>query len=172
MINDFNRMLEIERVFLIKKMPGLARLKKAEITQDYLGHGRRLRKAVKADRTIYQITEKLPVSSDSKLEREENNVSLTAGEWRTLRAFAERGLRKTRHYVALPGGLTAELDVFHGPLQGLAWVEVEFPDRAAADTFTPPAWFGRELTSVSWATNSQLAKLKYRDIQAKIAKLA
>jgi CYTH domain-containing protein len=158
-------MLEIERVFLVKKMPGLARAAKAEITQDYLGHGRRLRKLVKDDRTLYQITEKIPTVPGSKLEREENNVSLTAAEWRTLRGFAKRGLHKTRHYLPLADGRTAELEVFHGPLQGLVWVEVEFPNLAAAKTFTPPTWFGRDVTAEKWSSNSFVADKTFEQVQ-------
>jgi len=44
------------------------------------------------------------------------------------------------------GDHLAEVDVFHGPLDGLRIVEVEFDDRGAADAFTAPGWFGEEVT--------------------------
>ncbi len=44
--------------------------------------------------------------------------------------------------------MVAELDRYEGRLAGLAVVEVEFPDREAAERFVPPAWFGDELTGL------------------------
>ena len=38
---------------------------------------------------------------------------------------------KTRYFVPLGDGLTAEVDVYEGDLDGLVTAEVEFPDEAA-----------------------------------------
>ena len=56
-----------------------------------------------------------------------------------------RRVAKVRSVVPL-GEHRAEVDVFHGELEGLAIVEVEFPSSEAADAFEPPAWFGEEIT--------------------------
>ncbi len=39
-----------------------------------------------------------------------------------------------------------ELDVFDGELSPLTVAEVEFPTVEEAEAFTPPDWFGREVT--------------------------
>lgn len=49
------------------------------------------------------------------------------------------------------------MDVFHGELEGLAIVEVEFPSSEAADAFEPPAWFGEEITGRPEWSNPGLA---------------
>lgn len=41
------------------------------------------------------------------------------------------------------------------PFAPLAMAEVEFPTAAAAHAFTPPAWFGREVTEDPAYTNAQ-----------------
>lgn len=51
----------------------------------------------------------------------------------------------------------AELDLFHGLHEGLRLVEVEFPTTEAADRFTPPSWFGPDVSSDSRYRNSWLA---------------
>jgi CYTH domain-containing protein len=68
-----------------------------------------------------------------------------------------RSLEKVRSRVRLTDALTAELDVYEGDLAGLRVVEVEFDDLAAADAFTPPAWFGREVTGERGWSNAELA---------------
>jgi CYTH domain-containing protein len=55
------------------------------------------------------------------------------------------------------GGGEAEVDEYGGELAGLVVVEVEFPDEQAASAFTPPSWFGRELTGEKPYANRSLA---------------
>jgi CYTH domain-containing protein len=68
-----------------------------------------------------------------------------------------RRLAKDRHLFALPGGLTAELDVYLGALAGLQVVEVEFPSQEDSDRFEIPGWFGREVTADQRYRNRELA---------------
>ena len=54
--------------------------------------------------------------------------------------------------------LTAELDLFSGELAGLVILEVEFPSVEAAVSFTPPAWFGRDVTEDPAYHNSAISR--------------
>lgn len=54
--------------------------------------------------------------------------------------------------------LIAEIDVFHGRLDGLILIEVEFPDEETALHFIPPTWFGREVTFDKAYHNSNLSR--------------
>ena len=71
---------------------------------------------------------------------------------------AGRRVQKRRHLIPGPDGLTFELDVYGGDLEGLKVVEVEFPDEQAAQSFAAPAWFGREVTDDPRYKNQQLAQ--------------
>ncbi len=53
--------------------------------------------------------------------------------------------------------LTVEMDVFEGAYEGLILAEVEFPTEEAALAFTPPDWFGRDVTFTGEYSNSRLA---------------
>ncbi len=53
--------------------------------------------------------------------------------------------------------LTVEMDVFEGAYEGLILAEVEFPDEETALSFTPPEWFGRDVTFTGEYSNSRLA---------------
>lgn len=93
-----------------------------------------------------------------RLVREEYNLPLDKESYERLLAKREGAvIRKMRYRYPL-GALTAELDIFEGFLAGLRYVEVEFPSIEAAETFVPPAWFGRELTGDGRYTNAALAQ--------------
>ncbi|MES9523056.1 hypothetical protein [Streptomyces capoamus] len=60
-------------------------------------------------------------------------------------ATAGARLVKTRHSVPVYDTL-AYVDVYAQELSGLRTVEVEFPSEETARAFTPPDWFGAEIT--------------------------
>ena len=63
---------------------------------------------------------------------------------------------KRRYEVPIEDGL-AQIDVFEGPLAGLANLEVEFKSESDAASFRPPPWFGRDVTEDDRYSNFQLA---------------
>ncbi len=66
---------------------------------------------------------------------------------------------KTRHLVP-HGGLTFEVDVFHGENEGLVMAEVEL---SAVDTHVDlPPWIGREVTGDHRYFNAYLAQHPFR----------
>jgi adenylate cyclase len=73
---------------------------------------------------------------------------------------AGRRIDKIRHRVALdePSGRIAEVDICAGTLAGLCVAEVEFGSEIDAAAFSPPDWFGRELTNEPGWTNAALAR--------------
>jgi CYTH domain-containing protein len=54
--------------------------------------------------------------------------------------------------------LTAELEIFHDKLEGLAMVEVEFSSKEEANQFVIPNWFGAEVTNDAKYRNSNLSQ--------------
>ena len=55
------------------------------------------------------------------------------------------------------GAAMVEVDEYEGDLRGLLVAEVEFDDEAASDAFTPPDWFGPEVTEDDRYKNRALA---------------
>ncbi|HEY0280569.1 MAG TPA: CHAD domain-containing protein [Solirubrobacterales bacterium] len=146
-------MTEIERKFLVTEMPR-SESGSAAIEQGYLALDQdtevRLRRAgdellLTAKRGHGEVREEVEVSIDPR--SFEALWPLTAG----------MRVRKVRHYVPLAGGLRAEVDVYEGGLDGLRTAEVEFDSAEASRAFTPPPWFGRELTGDQRYANRTLA---------------
>ena len=103
----------------------------------------------------------LTYKSKGLMSREEYNLPLTAESYEHLKAKADGNIiSKKRYLIPLPGGLTIELDVFAAPFEGLWLAEVEFPSEEQANAFTPPEWFGEEVTWSSEYHNSTLSQKK------------
>lgn len=69
-----------------------------------------------------------------------------------------------KRYLFKYHGHTLEVDVFEGNNEGLVLAEVEFKSVEEAEAFTPPAWFGEDVSEDSRYYNACLAKKSYKDI--------
>lgn len=148
--------MEIERKYLIEKeqLPAdLASYPFHKIEQGYLCISPVVR--IRRQDDDYFLTYK----SKGLMAREEYNLPLTQEAYKHLKSKAD-GLviSKTRYLIPEKSGLTIELDVFHEDYEGLLLAEVEFPSEEAANSYTPPAWFGRDVTFSSDYHNSTLSK--------------
>ena len=152
--------MEIERKFLVKYLPeGLENYPHSEISQAYISTRPVIRIRQKGDRYI------LTVKSQGLLSREEFEMDLSREEYANLAAKAEgNGITKTRYKIPEKDNLTIELDIFHGIFDGLIFAEVEFPDEEAARAYTPPLFFGRDVTEAGTFQNSSLSAMDPADI--------
>ena len=150
--------MEIERKFLVKGLLNdLEKYPKKHIEQAYICTDPAIR--VRDTDGRYTLT----VKGKGFLSREELNLPLGEEAYRSLREKAEgRTIKKTRHMIPY-GGYTVELDIFEGDLAPLTVAEVEFPTEDEANAFTPPAWFGEEVTYDPRYTNAYLSKGESRD---------
>lgn len=146
--------MEIERKYLIKQPPqNLSSYAHLEIEQGYLSTEPVLR--IRRQDNDYILTYK----SKGLLEREEYNLPLTKESYDHLKGKTDGILIcKTRYQIPYLEKYTIELDIFHGHYQGLVLGEVEFASREDAMSFTPPTWFGEEVTFLSKYQNSSLSK--------------
>ena len=148
--------MEIERKYLIEKeqLPAdLASYQFHKIEQGYLCTSPVVR--IRRQDDDYFLTYK----SKGLMAREEYNLPLTQEAYEHLKSKAD-GLviSKTRYLLPEKDSLTIELDAFHADYEGLFLAEVEFPSEEAANSYTPPAWFGRDVTFSSDYHNSTLSK--------------
>ncbi|HEX9975464.1 MAG TPA: CYTH domain-containing protein [bacterium] len=146
---------EIERKFLVKKLPGdLHQYPSIEILQGYL--------AIRSDGTEVRLRKKgsryfQTVKSGSGLLRCEAEIELSKDQFEKLWLMTEgKRIEKIRYEITYSGA-TIELDVFIGMLQGLVVAEVEFISIEQANEFVLPSWFGIEVTEDERYKNRNLA---------------
>lgn len=161
-------MIEIEKSFLVKQIPGnLCQYKAYQMQQGYISSVRpslRIRK--KGDK--YELTKKLRLKEDDYSTCEELNIPLTEAEFNKLWPLIEKSLEKTRYIIPLENGLQGELDIFHGNLEGLAMVEVEFKSKEQMEKFRAPEWFGKDVTQNEFSANAALAGKTYLEVKDKL----
>lgn len=147
--------MEIERKFLIKKLPdNLTSYKARKIEQAYLCTDPVVR--VRRDNDDYYLTYK----SKGMIVREEYNLPLTKEAYGHLLAKADGNIiTKTRYEIPEKDNLTIELDVFEGKFDGLLLAEVEFASEEEALGYIPPKWFGEDVSNSTKYHNSTLSRL-------------
>lgn len=145
--------MEIERKFLVSRLPSqLDRFPHSVMEQAYLC--RRPVVRVRQEGDVYTLTYK----GEGLLEREEYNLPLDGEAYDHLLAKADGDpIAKERYRIPL-GPHTIELDVFAPPLAPLVLAEVEFDSADQARAFSPPDWFGREVTCDPAYTNAALSQ--------------
>jgi CYTH domain-containing protein len=146
--------MEIERKFLLERLPpAVGRLPGKRIRQGYLaiGHAREVRIRMIGGQCW------MTVKQGAGLVRQEIETRIARGQFEQLWPVTE-GLRieKTR-YALRHRGRTVEIDIYGGALAPLQVAEVEFPSIEASERFTPPDYFGEEVTDREDYRNAALA---------------
>ena len=148
---------EIERKFIINKLPSLAELDVVEIqniNQIYLATGQeqiRIRKTIKNNQEKYTLT----LKRGHGLLRDEIESLISKDTYNQLiREFTP--LIKMR-YVILTNGMKVYVDEYYQ--HRLTVAEVEFYSRLDAEDFEPPSWFSVEVTGIQKYENQYLWKV-------------
>lgn len=143
--------MEIERKFLINTLPdNYSSFPCKQLEQAYLCKDPVVR--IRQDNDRYELTYK----SQGLLAREEYNMPLTKEAYEHLKSKADGNIIRKKRYLIPHGTYTIELDIFEGALAPLKFAEVEFNSIAEAESFTPPAWFGEDVTFEARYKNSNL----------------
>ncbi len=147
--------VEIERKFLITSRPGkLEQFPHKDIAQGYIAitdEGTEVRVRSKGEK--YSQT----VKSGSGKTRTEVEFEISKDQFDALWPLTKgKRVEKTRYEIPYED-VTLELDIYHGNLQGLATVEVEFTTEKQSNNFVPPGWLSEEVTYDPDFKNQSLA---------------
>lgn len=148
--------MEIERKWRVEKLPeNLSQYKCTDMIQGYLNVHPTVR--IRRENNEYFLTYK--GISDNDISHIEYNLPITDEAFEHMLPKCDgRVIRKKRYLIPLTdSGLCAELDIFEEPFTSLIIVEVEFPSEEAAKAFTPPLWFGDDVTHDRRFRNAAMA---------------
>lgn len=148
--------MEIERKFLIPELPeNWEQYPSRCIEQAYISRRPVIRIRRKDDAFI------LTVKGKGKMAREEFELPLKEEDYLRLMTKAEGNvIRKKRVLIPLPP-YTIEMDIFEEPFDDMVLAEVEFPSMEEALSFTPPAWFGEDVTEDKRFHNSHMSAASF-----------
>ena len=145
--------MEIERKFLTKHIPfDITVYPFKQISQAYISFSPTIR--IRQSNEDYILT----VKGKGHLAREEFELPLSKEDYDKLFLKTEgTPVIKKRYLVPVDGGLTAELDIYEGELEGLMTTEVEFPSLEDAESFAAPDWFGKDVSEEKAYKNTSLS---------------
>ena len=145
--------MEIERKFLTKHIPfDITKYPYKQISQAYISFSPTIR--IRQSNEDYILT----VKGKGHLAREEFELPLSKEDYDKLFLKTEgTPVIKKRYLVPIDGGLTAEVDIYEGELEGLMTTEVEFPSLEDAERFVAPEWFGKDVSEEKAYKNTSLS---------------
>ena len=153
---------EIERKWLIKvdDIPydlNDSNVYKYEIKQTYLCFDPEIRVRDYNNGQEYEFTMKNNMSVDGLI-RDEINMDITKEQYNNLINKQEGAtINKTRYQLYADGQIVA-IDIFHGELDGLAYMEIEFKTEEESRNYKEPKWVIKDVTSDINYKNGHLAR--------------
>lgn len=154
--------VEIERKWLIKEedIPydlSAKGVKGIDILQTYIFFEPEIRVRDYNNGGLYEMTIKNNMSKDG-LVRDETIIEITKEEYDNLMQKKEGiTIHKTRYELMDKENVVA-IDIFHGELEGLAYMEIEFKNRAESEAYPDPDWVIADVTSDVRYKNGHLAR--------------
>jgi CYTH domain-containing protein len=146
---------EIERRFLVTNPPSeYLSLTRSLVRQGYLTpKGATPEIRVRAESDKFELT----IKGAGTLSRQETPILLTEAQFNELWPLT-LGARIEKQRIRIPQGeVVIELDLYVDS-EGLMTAEVEFASQEEAEKFSPPYWFGREVTQDPSFRNRALAR--------------
>ena len=90
--------------------------------------------------------------------RDETNYNITREQYENLIKKQEgTTIHKTRYQLYADGQIMA-FDIFHDDLDGLAYMEIEFPNEEESLKYKEPSWVIKDVTSDIRYKNGHLAR--------------
>ena len=154
---------EIERKWLIqeKDIPydlSGSNVQIYDIAQTYINFSPEIRIRDVNNGSYYVLTIKTDDPAFKGLKRTEQEYRITEEDYLSILSKKEGStIHKTRYRIPNNGRII-EIDIFHDQLEGLAYMEIEFPSTEAANSFDPPDWVIQDVTTDMSYKNKNLAK--------------
>jgi len=163
------KQIELERVFLIKELPNDLDQYKPIIMKvgvfydsNELGANRVDHLNIRQKDDKYEIRKK---EGDSEYKKLEHTIYITKEEFDLLMTVATQKHEKNLYLYPIDDSYESEIDIYLGKLTGYARVEVEFKNEEDMENFTPPEWFGHEITEWNHTIHKNLGVIVYDDLK-------
>ncbi|MDP2736386.1 MAG: hypothetical protein Q8O59_01220 [bacterium] len=154
---------ERERVFLIKELPvDINKYKPIPVSVgDFFESNSRDALKIKQKGDKYYLIKK---ETNTAQERVEHIINIKQGEFNVLVKCAAQLHRKNR-YIYPYKNYECEVDCYLDRLDGYVRVEVEFDNDEDMLNFTPPEWFGAEITEINHEIHEDLGKVTFDEMK-------
>lgn len=153
-------MMEIERKFLVRKLPDLSGIKSILYERYYLFVGNGVEVRIQKKNNRYEFERK---EEKGKLSRSTRKFAITKEEFDKFKELSNRKIVGRSYEIA--SVLNMSIKIYEGNFQGLVRVEVKFESESEAENFESLQWFGKEITDTLLGRDSRLVGLSKGELQ-------
>ena len=158
--------MEIERKFLVKKLPDLSGYQPISYERYYVHRGDGVEKRIQKKGDKYEFEE---LEEASGLSRTHHKRELTEHEFNQMKGRPEEALLRESYVIS--NNPEISIKIYHGRFEGFARVEVEFSSEEEAQAFVPPDWFGEDITYHPLGRDVKLVGLSAEEFEGYFNKL-
>jgi len=145
---------EIERKFLIKRMPDLSNFESVIYERYFIFRNDVVEMRVQKKGEKFEIERKEMVSG---LSAEKTKLVISEPEFEKLKQLGSEAILREGFFVS--SNPDVSIKIYHGKHEGLKKIEVEFSSEAEARAFQIPDWYGEEITDSIVSRDSKLLDL-------------
>ncbi len=149
---------EIERKFLIKKLPDLSLLKKYSYERYFIFNKNSIEIRIQKKWEIYEFERKVKENNLSSLKQK---FEISKEEFDCLKKISDKSIFRDSYIYSENPSIT--IKIYHKKFKWLKRVEVEFLDEESAKNFKPYTWFWKEITNLSIWKDSKLISLDKKE---------
>lgn len=155
--------MEIERKFLIKKLPDISGITPIRYERYFLKNEDGIEERVQKKGNKYEYESKRLIS---ELERTRDKKEISEEEFEKLKLKGGEAI--IRDGYALDDRVS--IKIYHGRFAGLKRAEIEFGTVEEAKEYQPESWMGKEITATPLAKDSTLLRLSPAEFQSILEK--
>lgn len=154
---------ERERVFLVKELPAdINKYAPVPISVgDFFDSNSADALKIKQKGDSYHLIKK---ETNTARERVEHIIDIKQGEFKALVKCTVQFHRKNRYNYPYDK-YKCEIDYYLDKLDGYVRVEVEFDNDKDMHNFTPPEWFGEEITEINHEIHENLGIVTFAEMK-------
>lgn len=158
---------EIERKWKVRTMPNLTGLSPLSDERYYLfaDDTVSLRFHHRGDK--YELERMEAIGT---ITRTQTKLTISTAEFEALKKVAKGPLVR-ESYLIRPANPQITLKIYRGLFGGLMRIKVEFTSEEQAQNFTPPEWFGDEMTDSPLSFDSKLVNMTPDEFKTLLEKL-
>lgn len=144
--------MEIERKYLVKRLPDLSTIAPMEMERYYLHSNENVEIRIQRVDQSYSSEQKVKVSKNGRT-KEVREITKTVFD--ELKQGASQAILRTSYDL----GRNLSIKIYHGAYEGLVRAEIEFANEKKAGAYQPEPWMGPEITDSPLGRDSRLVTL-------------
>jgi len=160
-------MSEIERKFLVKRLPDLSNIESISYERYFLRIELDFEERIQKKGNKYEKENKF---KESDLSRKTEKQEISKDEFETLKKSASKSIIRESYKISDNPDIT--IKIYHGDYEGLIRAEVEFLSEEEAINFRPFDWMGKEITNTELGKDSKLIQMNKEEFKHLITNLS